>query len=311
MNLQLLIEQYIAHRQSLGEQQGSNGVHLRCFGRFIGADVDVADVHPDQVNAFLAGKGPVTLNWHVKLSVLRNFYRYAVSREHIAIAPLPTLIPKRPPAFVPYIYSLAEIRRLLQTAKSDDRYRPSTRPDTMHAIILLLYGTGLRVQELLDLDRGDVNFADSTMTIRQSKFGKTRLVPFGPQLHQALLEYARRHPAAPDETAFFTTRYGRRIKTDSLQHNYRILCEKTGIRRTDGARFQPRIHDLRHTFAVHRLTAWYRKGADVQKLLPFLSVYLGHVHIRATQVYLTMTPELLEEAGNRFEQYATKEACHD
>jgi integrase/recombinase XerD len=311
MNLQLLIDQYIAHRQSLGEKQTSSGGHLRRFGRFIGTDVDIADVHPDQVNVFLAGTGPITINWHVKLSVLRNFYRYAVSREYVAMAPLPTVVPKRPPAFVPYIYSVEEIRRLLYTARSDDRHRVFTKPDVMHTIILLLYGTGLRVQELLDLDRADVNFADSTMMIRQSKFGKTRLVPFGPQLHQALQEYAKRHPAAPGENAFFTTRYRRRVQKCSLQHNYRILCERADIRRTDGAHHQPRIHDLRHTFAVHRLISWYRQGADVQKMLPFLSIYLGHVHIRATQVYLSMTPELLEEAGNRFEQYTTKEICHD
>src|ERR1700676_3356939 len=101
--------------------------------------------------------------------------------------------------------------------------------------------------------------------------------------------------------------WGGRIKTDTLQHNYRALCDRIGISRTDGARFQPRIHDLRHTFAVHRLISWYRQGADVQRMLPLLSVYLGHVHIRTTQVYLSMTPELLEEAGNRFEQYATNE----
>jgi integrase len=181
----------------------------------------------------------------------------------------------------------------------------------MHTVLLVLYGMGLRVQELIDLDRLDVNFADSTMKVRQSKFGKTRLVPFGPQLHQALQAYSKGHPGVPGENAFFKTRYAHRIKTDTLQHNYRIICTKAGVRRNDGARYQPRIHDLRHTFAVHRLTSWYRQGADVQRLLPFLSVYLGHVNIRATQVYLSMTPELLEEAGNRFEQYTTKEVCHD
>jgi integrase/recombinase XerD len=311
MNLQLLIEQYIAYRRSLGEQQGANGGTLRQFGRFIGAGVEVADVHPDQVNAFLAGTGPITLTWHTKLSVLRPFYQYAISREYIAESPLPSVIPKRPPAFVPHIYSVEEMRRLLHAAKSDNRYRAGIRPETMHTILLVLYSSGLRIQELIDLDRADVNFTDSLMKVRQSKFGKTRLVPFGPQLHRALQDYSKQRPGDTGECPFFTTRYARRIKTDTLQHNYRIICEHAGVRRTDSARYQPRIHDLRHTFAVHRLTSWYRQGADVQKLLPFLSVYLGHVHIRATQVYLTMTPELLEEANNRFQQYAMKEVCHD
>lgn len=311
MKLQSLIEQYIAYRQSLGEQQGSNGSTLRAFGRFIGASVEIDDVHPDRVNAFLAGTGPITLTWHTKLSVLRTFYQYAVSREYADRAPLPTVLPKRPPAFVPYIYSREQMRRILRTAKSDNRYRAGIRPDTMHIIFLVLYSTGLRVQELVDLDMSDVSFADSTMKVRQSKFGKTRLVPFGPQLQRALQDYSKGHPATRPENPFFMTRHMRRIKADTLQHNHRILCKRAGIRRADGARYQPRIHDLRHTFAVHRLTSWYRQGADVQRLLPLLSVYLGHVHIRATQVYLSMTPELLAEAGDRFQQYATKEARHD
>ena len=311
MNLQLLIEQYIAYRQSLGEQQKSNGCTLRAFGHFIGAGVQIADVHPDQVKAFLAGTGPITVNWHIKLSVLRNFYQYAVSRGYAAEAPLPTVIPKRPPVFVPHIYSLEEMRRLLHTAKSDNPYRTDIRPDTMHTILLVFYSTGLRIQELINLDRVDVNFTESTMKVIQSKFGKTRLVPFGPQLHQALQDYCKRRPASPGESPFFMTCHGRRIIKVTLQHTFRVLCDRAGIRRTDGARYQPRIHDLRHTAAVHRLTSWYRQGADVQKLLPFLSVYLGHVNIRATQVYLSMTPELLEEAGKRFEQYATREVCHD
>jgi integrase len=202
-----------------------------------------------------------------------------------------------------------ELCRLFQAAK---RFvRPAClEPGTLHLMLLVLYGTGLRVQELVNLDRTDVNPTECLMKVRQSKFGKTRLVPFGPQLHQVLVEYAQPHLACSDGAPFFTTRLGGRVKADTLQHNDRRLCDQTGIRRPDGARSQPRIHDLRHTFAVPRLTSWYRPGADVQRLLPFLSVYLGHVHIRATQVYLSMTPELLEEASNRFEQYATKEACH-
>ena len=90
---------------------------------------------------------------------------------------------------------------------------------------------------------------------------------------------------------------------------FRALCDHAGIRRTD-TREQPRIHDLRHTFAVHRLTTWYQQGADVQRLLHHLSVYLGHVHLRHTQVYLSMTPELLREASQRFERYAGKERRH-
>jgi integrase/recombinase XerD len=308
MNLQSLIKEFIAYRQSLGEQWTSS-CHLHNFGRFVGADVEVANVSPEQVNGFLEGTGPITLSWHITLSSLRSFYQYAVSRGYVAKAPLPTVLRKRPPPFVPHVYSQEELCRLLQAAKSFERPL-SLEPGTLHLMLLVLYGTGLRVSELVGLDRTDVNLRECLMKVRQSKFGKTRLVPFGPQLQKALAEYDKRRPASGDGTPFFATRRCERVKVDTLQHNYRVLCDRTGVRRTDGARFQPRIHDLRHTFAVHRLTSWYRQGADVQRLLPLLSVYLGHVHIRHTQVYLSMTPELLAEAGNRFEQYATTEVCH-
>jgi site-specific recombinase XerD len=308
MNLQSLIEQFIAYRRSLGEDWSSDYT-LPAFGRFIGVDVEAANVSSEQVNSYLTGAGPITLTWHIKLSRLRSFYQYAVSRGYVTKAPLPTVLPKRPPVFVPHVYSREELCRLLQTAKRFDRSL-CLEPRTLHLMLLVLYGTGLRVSEVVGLNRTDVNLTEGMMKVRQSKFGKTRLVPFGPQLHKALAEYDKQHPASADGDPFFRTRRCGRVKVDTFQHNYRILCDRIGVRRTDGARYQPRIHDLRHTFAVHRLTSWYRQGADVQRLLPFLSVYLGHVHIRATQVYLSMTPELLEEAGNRFEQYATKEVYH-
>lgn len=311
MKLRSLIEQYISYRQSLGEQQKTNGRTLRAFGRFIGRKAKLTQVRLEQVNAFLAGTGPITLTWHIKLGVLRVFYDYAISRGHVVAAPLPVVIPKRPPAFIPYIYSVAELKRLLRTAKSDRRRGMKIKPGTLHTMILTLYGTGLRIQELIDLNRTDVNFADSTIKVREGKFGKTRLVPFGPQLRQALLGYIKRHPSSSPENPLFVTCRTVRVQASAFQHNYRILCDLADIRRTDGARYQPRIHDLRHTFAVHRLTSWYREGADVQKLLPLLSVYLGHVNIQATQIYLSMTPELLAEANRRFEQYTAKEVRHD
>ena len=95
----------------------------------------------------------------------------------------------------------------------------------------------------------------------------------------------------------------------TLQATFKRLRDHTGIHRTDGGRYQPRLHDLRHSFAVHRLISWYQQGANVQQLLPNLSVYLGHVNVASTQVYLTMTPELLQEANARFERYARKEVC--
>jgi integrase/recombinase XerD len=309
MNLQRLIEQYIAFQQSLGVSFLTDALILRAFGRARGVRVRVADVRPQQVEAFLGKTQPVTITWHTKFRRLRSFFQYAVSRGYLAVAPLPTVIPKRPPPFVPYIFSHEELRGLFQVIDADQR-KSCLEPTTIHTLVLLLYGAGLRLREATNLTRADVDLNASVLTIRKTKFGKTRLVPFGRQLGQALVRYAARALPPRSEATFFTTRLGIGVKPDTLQHNFRILCDRAGIRRTDGTQEQPRLHDLRHTFAVHRLTSWYRQGADVQRLLQHLSVYLGHVHIRHTQVYLSMTPELLREAGQRFERYAGKEACH-
>ncbi len=310
MNLSQLIEQYVAFRKSLGEIQETNAQTLRMFGRFIGSAADVAEVRSEQVNDFLAGKGTRTLTWHHKLGFLRSFYRYAVSRAYASSAPLPTIIPKRPPSFVPYIFSQDDLRRLLQAVDANPR-QTCLEPITMRTILLLLYGAGLRVGEARRLNSVDVDLQASLITVRQTKFGKTRLVPVGAKLREVLAQYAARSLTTAPDAPFFQKRGGGRVTKNTLACHYRRLRESAGIRRTDGARYQPRLHDLRHSFAVHRLTSWYRQGADVQKLLPQLSVYLGHVCIRHTQVYLSMTPELLHEAGQRFEEYVTQEVSHD
>ena len=310
MNLQSLIEQYIAFQQSLGTAFLTDAMILRAFGRTLGARARIAEVRPQQVEAFLGETRPVTITWHTKFRRLRSFFHYAVSRGYLAVTPLPTAIPRRPPPFVPYIFSHEELRRLFQVIDADQR-KTCLEPVMMHTLILLLYGAGLRLREAVDLTRADVDLNGSMLIVRNTKFGKTRLVPFGPQLGQALSQYAARTQTPRTEATFFTTRMGTRVKPDTLQHNFRILCDRAGIHRNDGALEKPRLHDLRHAFAVHRLTSWYRQGADVQRLLQHLSVYLGHVHIRHTQVYLSMTPDLLHEAGQRFERYAEEEGRHD
>lgn len=192
MNVQRLIEQYIAFRQSLGAHFQTNAKILRAFGRSIGKGVDVTEVSPRQFQTFLDGKGPITSGWHNRLKVLRGFYHYALSRGYVAVTPLPTLVPKRPPDFVPYIYSQAELRRLLQQTAVSQCRRHQIEPETLHAILLLLYGAGLRVGEAVSLKCVDVDLADALVTIRRTKFDKSRLVPMGPKLCQALAAYAKR-----------------------------------------------------------------------------------------------------------------------
>jgi integrase/recombinase XerD len=314
MNINDLVSHYVAFRRALGERFKTNESLLRAFCRAVGPQMPITRVRLKNVMTFLNGTGPTTRAWHAKYFALKGFFRFAVSRGDLRKAPLPTEVPKKPPALVPYIYSREEIRRLLQATTATQREPALMEPPTMRAILLVMYGAALRNGEVLGLSSADVDLANSLLTIRNTKFFKSRLVPIGHDLTNALLEYASWrqdvHPGADVEGTFFVGRHGEAIHRCTLDNAFKRLREHAGVRRSDGGRFQPRMHDLRHTFAVHRLTEWYRQGADVQRFVHHLSVYLGHAHLSDTQVYLTMTPEVLHQTGSLFERYACEEDNH-
>ena len=309
MNVNDLITHFVAFRRTLGERCETSEHILRRFGRTIGPLTRVAKIRSKDVKAFLAGRGPITNMWHTRYYALKGFFQFAVSRGHMDEIPLPEDLPKCLPKLVPYIYSREEVRRLLDMIPSC-RTPARIEAITMRAILLLLYGAGLRRQEVLDLSVKDVDLSNALLTIRDTKFFKSRLVPIGRDLTKLLSDYATwrtvKYPPAGDGSPFFLGQDGAAIPAWTLQRAFEHLRQYAGVRRTDGGRFQPRLHDLRATFAVNRLTTWYRQGKDVQRLVYHLSVYLGHVCLAYTKVYLTMTPELLHEAGKRFEHYTQK-----
>lgn len=307
MKLSQLVNEYIAFKKSLGVVGRTDWFTLRAFAKAMGDEVDIRTVQPDRVSAFLAGSGPVTSHWHRKHCTLASFYRYAISHDHVTSSPLPTTLPKQPKSFAPYIYSRDELRRLLD-ATACYRHGRLIEPHTFRALLLLLYGTGLRISEALSLTLGDVDLQEGIIMVRDTKFYKTRMVPFGTQLCEVLVQYAKRRKGSRHsqhkESPFFVTRHSKKLTVFLVEQSFQRLRALAGVQRSDGARYQPRLHDLRHTFAVHRLTEGYRQKQNVQKLLPQLSTYMGHVKISSTQLYLTMTPELLREASLRFAEYA-------
>lgn len=311
MKLSALAAQYVAYKQSMGMRFHTEARTLRSFCRAMG-EVSVAEIAPGRVQAYIAGAGPVTRFWHRKHEVLRGFYRFAMARGYAASSPLPKIIPK-PPHFVPHIFSHEELQRLLDATACCEGPRSKLQPYTCRMLILLLYGAGLRISEALSLRLTNVDLTAGILTIRESKFYKTRLVPMSPALTGALGDYvarrAKEHPTQLD-AALFLTRTETPLARQTAENIFSRVRVRAGVLRHDGGRYQPRLHDLRHAFAVHRLVSWYRQGADVQRLLPQLATYLGHVHIAATQRYLSLTPELLHEASQRFERYA-REGRHE
>jgi len=309
MMLSEVIDAYVLLQQSLGKRFESARTLLRRFSREMG-NPDIREVAAANVSAFLRGSGPLSASWMLRYRVLSSFYRFAISRGHVDTCPLPTSQPKLPPQQSPYIYSTDELRRLLDATSALDI--ANSRVKAMYrTLLMLLYGAGLRIGEALSLTLRDVNLTERIITVRNTKFFKTRLVPIGPKLARELAAYVqcRRQlplPTGEDSPLFIT----RTCKRWSYQHVIRLFQQvrrAAGIACPTGECRPPRLHDLRHTAAVHRVVAWYRSGRNVQRLLPRLATYLGHVDLSSTQRYLQMTPELLQEASQRFARYSLEE----
>ena len=300
MNLAELIDSYVAHKRSLGMRFDASAKLLRTFQCAVGP-LEVEQIDQHRVRAFL-DRSRLRASWHTKYYALVGLVRFALQRGLLSTSPLPFFVPKRPEYATPYIYSTDELRRILEGSEIlDARNRKSGRaasvaPLSFRTLILVLYGAGLRLSEALALTVDDVDLSAGTLVVRNSKFFKTRLLPIGPKLSAALRHYAEKRLALlsrpPSANAFFLRRQGTAISGQLAERYFRMVRSHLGMRREDGAYFQPRLHDLRHTFAVHRLVAWYRQGADVQLLLPKLSTYLGHIGLAETQHHLTMTPAL-------------------
>lgn len=212
---------------------------------------------------------------------------------------------------LPYIYSQAEVDLCLHTARElHPEEGALLRPHTLHLMLVLAYCAGLRRGELLRLRLQDIHDDTGEIEILESKFFKSRRLPLAPSVMEVLRRYLvlRREAGGPSD------RDGPLFWNELARGGYSATCaarwlndvlRRAGLKPARG-RTGPRIHDLRHTFALHRLTDWYRRGVDVQARMPFLSAYMGHKNVQATLAYLTMTPELLEEAGRRFHPLAAR-----
>lgn len=308
MKLSQLVTEYLTYKRALGYRFITEGFILQAFCRSVG-ELSLGDVRPDHFVAFFR-----TGHVERRHRAIKGLCHYAMGRYGELLPQLPQSRAVRPSCFVPHIYTREELKRLMQTATAICAVRQALIEDyVLRAILLLLYGAGLRLGEALALNVADVDLPHALLTIRQTKFHKTRLVPLGDDLLQRLIDYRREHDQ-PDadqrDCPFFCLRNGARVNHAVIERTFRRLRKEAGVVRQGGPRNQPRLHDLRHTAAVHRLISWYRAGEDMQHLLPKLATYLGHKDLSGTQRYLTLTPQLLHEASLRFERYAL-ESHHD
>jgi integrase len=242
-------------------------------------------------------------SWHAsRMSAVRGFAAYLRTIDPSAEVPPADLIPWRPRRATPYLYSDADITALIAAAA---RLRFPLRTATYQTLIGLLAVAGMRVGEAIRLDRPDADLDVGVLTIRQSKFGKSRLIPLHPTTTAALRGYLRLrdrlHPH-PSTAALFITPAGTRLMYCNVHSTFQQLARHAGLQpRSSSCR--PRIHDLRHSFAVRSLLDAYASGQDGQARLALLSTYLGHVDPAATYWYLSAAPELLALAGQRLEHH--------
>jgi integrase len=291
---------YLALRRSMGFKLRRAEKLLRQFVahcEHVGAEVVTIEV---AVGWATLPEGASTSWVCHRLGVVRAFSRYlALVDERTQVIPT-NVVPHQPCRATPFLYSEDQVLAMMTAART---FASPLRQATFETIIGLLWATGMRIGEALGLDRGDVDLSGGLLTVRDSKFGKTRQLPLHPSTTAALARYARRRarwfPSATTD-AFFVSAAGTRVLYCNFHLGFKELIQRAGIAARSRS-CRPRPHDLRHAFAVRTLIGWYRDGVDVEANLPKLSTYLGHVLPANTYWYLSAAPELLALAARRLE----------
>lgn len=305
------IEQFLAHKRLLGRRYDVEEKTLALFDDFLATHgvADLATLTPTLIDQFLRSRPrprPRSYN-HLRCTLARLF-AWMVGQGRLAATPVQS--PPRRSRYqrTPFIFDVANARRLLAAAEAlPDKGGSLARGQTYYVLFAILFGLGLRVGEACRLRIEDIDWARRLLTIRETKFYKSRLVPFGPKIEALIKEYLRlktqRFGRLLPGTPLFLGRGGRAIHPGTVSQTFHHLIPYLKLEIPPGVS-PPRLHDLRHACATNALTRWYREGLDPQSRLLALATFLGHVDINSTAVYLTATPTLLNEARRRFEAFA-------
>jgi len=307
-DLRQAVENYLVIRRGLGFRLRVPATLLHRFAEFVESE------HASHITTDLALRwatqpsNALPSTWTWRLGIVRRFAVWHRATDPRTEVPPEGLLPHRYRRKSPYIYSDKEIETLMQEAGKLSS--PSgLRAHTYSTLFALLAVTGMRINEALHLDRGDVDLLDGILTIRRTKFGKSRLVPVHASTRKALNSYAQtRDRILPRlvTPAFFVTDRGTRVTESTARYTFAKVSQKIGLRAVAGGHGRgPRLHDMRHRFAVRTLVNWYRAGLDVEREIPKLATYLGHVHVNDTYWYLEAVPELLQLATERLRRKET------
>jgi len=302
--LRKAVHEYLALRRSLGFKLHKAGKALPAFVTFM--EQHRASFITSRL-ALMWAQQPTSVQppeWACRLSIVRGFARYRSATDPRTQIPPEGLLPYRPKRARPYLYSDEEIRRLLHAALALPG-NGGLRPWTYRCLFGLLSVSGLRISEARHLELQDIDLRTGVLTIRGAKFGKSRLIPLHASTRRVLADYlarrARQWRRRTVSSYVFVSSRGTRLDGGDIRRTFYTLSRQIGLRGPSD-HHGPRLHDLRHRFAVTTLVRWYRAGEDAERRLPLLSAYLGHVHVSDTYWYLSAWPELMREAMARLER---------
>jgi integrase len=305
-----VVEQFLAARRALGRKYHGEESELRLLVRFaderrVGRLDQLTSVLLEEFLASRPRLRPRSFN-HL-LGVVACLLDWAVAQELLSSSPLRTVRRRTTSVRVPFLFDNAQARRLLDAAAAlPDNTRATQRGPTYRTIFALCYGLGLRAGEACGLHLGDVELERNMLVVVGGKFGKSRLIPHGPRIADLVgeqLERRRANGASDPSAPLFSFDGQRCIHPGTASQVFHHLVTSLELPIPEGVS-PPRLHDLRHSFAVACLLRWYREGIDPASRLHQLSTFMGHVDPVSTAVYLTITPSLLEEANRRFEAFA-------
>ena len=307
------IDRYIAHKRSLGKQLAKTEPMLRLLDSYLLAH-GIAEI--DQITTLclddfvMSRPRHTTRSYNLLLGMIRRLFDWMVVHELLRESPFRCKKRRATATRRPFLFNPGQIRSLLDAAlKLPDNPRAQNRGDAYRLIFAILYGLGLRVGEVSRLRRHEVDLDRQLMLICQTKFGKDRLVPFGPKMASAIAGFLQREesrfgPIPLDSPVFsFNKRMRKPIGTNTISSTFRKMLPALNLVIQPGVG-SPHLHCLRHSFAVGTLLRWYREGVDPMTRLLDLSTFLGHVSPSSTAVYLTITTELMESASQRFARFA-------
>ena len=302
------LDDYLALRRQLGYKLESAARHLRNFVRFM--EQQHAAVITTKLALKWATQTPSLLPVQKanRLGIVRRFAQYLCAIDPRTEVPAHKLLPYHFHRREPHRYRAEDVLRLMEAARQIGPDHP-IKGASYATLIGLLAVTGMRAGEALGLDREDVDLTCGILTVRHGKGGKSRLVPLHSSTREALQRYAALRDTVyprPFCASFFVSERGTRVFYGSVNHWFRMIAAHIGLRKP-GDPQGPRLHDLRHHFAIQTMLHWYRSKADVETHLPELSTYLGHVHPRDTYWYLEAVPELLQLATRRRQQMEAKQ----